>query len=250
MAPYSRSIGSEGGGSLADEPHAAWTEAPPKSESIRSAQCRNCGVSLAGAFCTDCGQRRQPDQLTIGGLTAEAVDGVFNLNSGFLHTLLALAQRPGMTIREYVNGRTAPYTNPFKYLLVCAGAAALAYIQLGLYSTQFSQLDQALGSNPSDAVVELRAQLARYFNLFMVLSVPFLALFSRAIFRRSHHNLAEHLVFNVYVFAQQNVIFLLMVPVGLLSGGTLLNTIYMITAFVYYCWACATFFRVSVLEGS
>ncbi|MFL5386104.1 MAG: DUF3667 domain-containing protein [Longimicrobiaceae bacterium] len=50
-----------------------------------------------------------------------------SLESGLLHTFVALSLRPGRMIREYVYGRRQQFTNPVGYLLLSAAASVAVW---------------------------------------------------------------------------------------------------------------------------
>jgi hypothetical protein len=94
----------------------------------------------------------------------------------------------------------------------------------------------------------------RYFNLMLLLAVPVLPLLSRAMFRGARYNLAEHAIFNVYVYAQQNLFFVLLLPLFLIRGdAALLTPAYALVMTAYYVWAAHGFFGygpwATVLRG-
>lgn len=181
-------------------------------------------------------------------LLRDAADAAFNLDSGLLHTALTLTRRPGEMVREYLAGRTRPYTNPAKYLIICAAVATFASIASGFADLQ---VDQVATASP-DAADEVAARLTnvqRYFNLILILGLPALPLLTRLLFRRSPYNLTEHLVFNTYVYAHQN---LLMVPVlpaiFLFRNAAVFGVLYVAVTTAYYIWACRGFFGFGVLS--
>lgn len=72
----------------------------------------------------------------------------------------------------------------------------------------------------------------------LLLTVPLLAVASRWLYRARGLNLAEHCVFNAYVFAQQNLFslpFLLLIQ-WWSSGLGLIMSAYYILCLAYYAW--------------
>lgn len=98
--------------------------APPTPE-----RCRNCGTTLAGPYCHDCGQRSESRLVPVRALARAAVEELLTLDVRLLHTLRRLL-RPGALTDDYLQGRRAPYTPPFR-LFVFAGFVFLLAIGLG-----------------------------------------------------------------------------------------------------------------------
>jgi hypothetical protein len=63
----------------------------------------------------------------VGGIIKEFLTRALSLESGLLHTFVALSLRPGRMIREYNYGRRQQYTNPVGYLLLSAAASVAVW---------------------------------------------------------------------------------------------------------------------------
>ncbi|HEX2189067.1 MAG TPA: DUF3667 domain-containing protein [Longimicrobiaceae bacterium] len=209
-----------------------------------SAACASCGASLAGEYCHACGQRARRGRFTVRGIFAHLVTDAFDLNRGLLFTAVALTVRPGAAIRDYVDGATARYTNPVKYLVVCVALAVFASVQVGVTRDMAGGFAEGMGAESAAVAERIGEVLSRYMNVIMAAAVPFMALYSRALFRRSGLNFAEHLIFSVYVYAQQSLLFLPFLPLtmyGATKDWGMLGYTAAIAA--YYAWAAAGFFR-------
>lgn len=84
--------------------------------------CANCGVTLYGRYCADCGQRRDSATPTVGHLAEETFETLTHADSRLWRTLRALLTRPGMLTREYFAGRRARYLPPIRLYLVLSVA--------------------------------------------------------------------------------------------------------------------------------
>jgi hypothetical protein len=87
----------------------------------------NCGASLGGAFCAQCGQRDIDPDAGVGELAAEVAREVTNLDGKVPRTFRALLLRPGFLTREHFAGRRASYLPPFRLYLLCSLAFFLAW---------------------------------------------------------------------------------------------------------------------------
>lgn len=81
-------------------------------------ECRNCGATLGGQYCGNCGQRASSRMISIWELTRDAFGDLFELDSRLWRTLIPLLFRPGKLTRDYLEGRRARYMPPFRTYLV------------------------------------------------------------------------------------------------------------------------------------
>lgn len=218
-------------------------QAEPALDGERSRACINCGQIGVVQFCSHCGQRVHRQRFVLGALVRAGAEEALKLDKGLLHTAVALSLRPGHAIREYTKGRTRPYTNPIKYLLIFVALAVLGH---GWFGFQEAWLSPDPEMDP--AVERVLYLYVRYFNVFLLLVVPFFALYSRLLFRRSGDNLTEHFIFNIYVCGHQNLLSLIILPLVFLPDYSTESyiTIYFVLINLYYIIACRQFFRVGM----
>ena len=80
--------------------------------------CLNCGSTLSGQYCGDCGQRASSRLISIWQLLREAFGDLLEIDSRIWRTLIPLALRPGKLTRDYLEGRRARFMPPFRTYLV------------------------------------------------------------------------------------------------------------------------------------
>ena len=80
--------------------------------------CLNCGTSLGGQYCGNCGQRARSRLISLWELIREAFGDLFEFDSRLWHTLVPLIIRPGKLTRDYLLGRRARFMPPFRTYLV------------------------------------------------------------------------------------------------------------------------------------
>ena len=80
--------------------------------------CLNCGATLTGQYCGNCGQRARSRLISIWELTQEAFGDLLELDSRLWRTLIPLIVRPGQLTRDYLQGRRARFMPPFRTYLV------------------------------------------------------------------------------------------------------------------------------------
>jgi hypothetical protein len=95
---------------------------PHREEFVRGAvsteNCLNCGEVLTGQHCSHCGQHAQVRVLSLWGLLRDVIGDLLDADSRVWRTLWPLAFRPGLLTQEFLRGRRARYTPPFRMYLV------------------------------------------------------------------------------------------------------------------------------------
>ena len=80
--------------------------------------CLNCGTTLSGQYCGNCGQRARSRLISIWELIQEAFGDLLELDSRLWRTLIPLVVRPGQLTLDYLQGRRARFMPPFRTYLV------------------------------------------------------------------------------------------------------------------------------------
>ena len=80
--------------------------------------CANCGASVAGKFCGNCGQRLHSPVHSVWHFIGEATEDLTHADSRVWRTLFALLVKPGFLTREFLDGRRASYLPPVRLYLV------------------------------------------------------------------------------------------------------------------------------------
>ncbi len=94
---------------------------------VSTENCLNCGEVLTGQHCAHCGQRAKVRVLSLWSMTRDLLDDVLDWDSRIWRTLRPLAFSPGKLTRDYLHGRRASYTPPFRmYLLLSVAFFVLA----------------------------------------------------------------------------------------------------------------------------
>ena len=80
--------------------------------------CANCGATLEGPYCHECGQNADNHKRSIFHLIIEAIEGMFHLDGRLALTLPALFFQPGKLAKDYMEGRIVRHVPPFRTFLV------------------------------------------------------------------------------------------------------------------------------------
>ena len=97
---------------------------------VSTENCLNCGEVLTGQHCSHCGQRATVRVLSLWGMLRDVLGDLTNFDSRLWRTLVPLAFRPGLLTQDFLRGRRASYTPPFRMYLILSVAFFLL-AQLG-----------------------------------------------------------------------------------------------------------------------
>jgi hypothetical protein len=96
--------------------------APPQDTLQRPAgatpHCPNCGASVPGKYCSQCGQRLEHEIHSVVHFAREATEDLTHADSRLWGTIIALLFKPGFLTREFLSGRRARYLPPLRLYLV------------------------------------------------------------------------------------------------------------------------------------
>lgn len=81
--------------------------------------CLNCGHSFAehDIFCSQCGQKNRDSKIKFRDFINEVFKGFTSWDTKFWTTLFPLLSKPGKVSKDYIEGKRARYTNPFRFYL-------------------------------------------------------------------------------------------------------------------------------------
>ena len=201
--------------------------------------CVTCGPPRVGPFCSECGQKARA-RLTVPGLVAEGTQHVLSLDFGLLRTAVDLVRRPAGLIRDVFDGRTVRYAGPVRYFLVAVAVSQLLVLAFGSLESMAEGFNEGRSSAaafgeeanaPADASDAADA-VRRYWVVALAGAVPFVALWSRLLLRRSGLTLAEHATAHLYLIAQMVLGFGLVVALDRAAGGVHEAAAYAVAAVV------------------
>ncbi|MCU0420020.1 MAG: DUF3667 domain-containing protein [Cyclobacteriaceae bacterium] len=169
-----------------------------------SGNCQNCGTSIRGKFCTECGQRTTVKRLTWRDGWNDFWSRVYGFDGMFPRTLRDLTLRPGKAAREYINGVRVKYYGPVGYLFLMVTLFLLVASMLGISMAEFFGSQQAgMGMEQSEGQAKFNKMLfeaiSENMRLFSFCLIPFITLMAMLFFRKSKLNFLEHSVMPLYL---------------------------------------------------
>lgn len=154
-------------------------------------KCLNCNSITQNNYCSICGQKNTTHRFTFQHFVHDFIHGVFHLDKGFFFTLKELLTRPGHSTREYIQGKRVNYFNAFTLIILLATISHLIseYLKID-FTKAFENKRQHEG---------LYRVAKDYEKVIRLLKIPFYAIASYLLFKKSKQNYIEHLVLNLYL---------------------------------------------------
>jgi hypothetical protein len=190
---------------------------------------------------------RVAPRLTMRLVFHQMVERFFDIEKGWLRTVLELTLGPGAMMRRYVEGHRTVYANPFAYLVLGTAVNFIAQKVVGFQERMVSvasanTMDSPLQMEFANRFTELVLQNGLYVSVGILLP---LALLLRVLFRKSGYNLAECLVFALYTVGHLSLLGIVLVPLYMLlpPSTTLQGVVGITVAIIYAVYAARGFFR-------
>ena len=209
--------------------------------------CKNCSEPFDSEFCPHCGQTAQTNRIDSRYLLRSLLDWL-DIDRGFFRATKLLLLKPGVSIRQYVEGKRADFYAPFKLFIIFAALGTYLQFRLGFYGTDTGEVDMMQKIHLSQAK-EFSYYSTKYSTWFSFLAIPIFAILSWRSFLKSGFNYPENLIMNVYVAAGQFLLFCLFVP-AIYFSTALFGTVYFVVNIVYNVWVLMVFFQATGFQGA
>lgn len=201
--------------------------------------CKNCQTTFEGKFCSNCSQRADTHRFTLKHFGHEFFHALTHTDKGIFFLIKELFLRPGTVALEFNSGLRKKYFNPFTFLLIIT-AVQVFVIKKTAFSVELANSAKALSEQLAPQMKTVNDQkkyeeinqkadeqvsrATENTKLLMILFIPLLSFLTWVFFKKSGHNYAENLVFNVLIGGELSIIFLLftIVPFLILPSFVLL----------------------------
>lgn len=162
--------------------------------------CRNCGHSIDGKFCKNCGQNSKVDRIDFRNLLNEISESIFQINKGFFYTLKELFIRPGSSLNEFLDGKRKNHFKPVAYVLTLSTVYFLIS-QVTNQNTWIEDLisgwtDGATAGKSGNEIPKILTWFAKNYAYSTLLLLPVFSIASYLSFLKFGKNYLEHIVVN------------------------------------------------------
>lgn len=121
-----------------------------------ASKCLNCGFTLAGSHCHQCGQKGNVHR-TLSAFGHELLHGVFHFEGKIFRTLPLLIFKPGELTRRYVHGERARFISPLALFLF---SVFLMFAVFGMVGGPVKTDPRTATTNYAPTVAEPNAEVA------------------------------------------------------------------------------------------
>lgn len=172
--------------------------------------CKNCNNTYEGNFCNFCGQSSNVHKINLHYVIHEIQHSIFHVDGGIFYTIKQLFQRPGNSIREFIQGKRVKHFKPVTFVIILS--IIHSFLEHSVKSSPLIE-DFLLGVFESikSPILEW---LIRHYSYTALLLIPIFSFASYLSFKKSKFNYFEHLVLNAYTFGQITVIFIFVFPIS------------------------------------
>lgn len=137
----------------------------PAEHSHAPIECLNCGATVTGAYCGQCGQKAHVHR-SLAAIGHDIMHGVLHLDGKLWNTLPLLTLKPGQLTRRFIEGERAKFVSPMAMFLFSVFAMFAVFQMVGLtVPTDFGRgfIDGASGnesvsSNIAEQITDLQKE--------------------------------------------------------------------------------------------
>jgi hypothetical protein len=184
--------------------------------------CRNCGHTLDGPYCSECGQSEHDGQSpSVGHFFHDLVHEFVHVDGKIFATLKALFFQPGKLTAEYWAGRVNSWVRPIRLFLVIAAIHLLISNGVGPMNfavqlergskgdlsvsihNNLEQISSRKGQTPvpEDQRREFFEKFEKVYDTIRYFSVLLFALGSWLLYRRQQPYFASHLIAGLHFYS-------------------------------------------------
>ncbi len=211
------------------------------SHELSQSTCANCGASLHGPYCAECGQEHLEREPTFRQVFADAWDEVVKIDGRVLATLSLLFRKPGQLTLEFFGGRRIRFVTPVKLYLTCSGVYFVVtnFADIRARINSGGAIHTSSTSAATDKLLKSIVQQGTgiffgHLSTIYIFMVPLTALATALLFRGRRKGLMFHMVFVLYcwsgLFLAQAILSLAHFPANFIQVLLLVSVPYMIFA--------------------
>ncbi len=206
--------------------------------------CKNCNSVVKDNYCGHCGQAAATDRINVHYLLHEVQHSLLHVDKGILYTIKKLLLNPGKTIKDYLDGKRVIHFKPFALVILLGGIYGFFTFFFEVYPES-----EVIDTSPDSSIkINNYSKLMldwiySHYSLVMLSIIPFSALSSFLIFRKSGYNYIEHLVIYSYITGIQILILLVSYPIYYSIPSLSVYCIIFAINYSYNIWVLAQLFK-------
>lgn len=173
--------------------------------------CKNCNNTFSGNYCNNCRQSANTHRITWHEIGHNLFHAFFHADKGLLFTIKQMVIRPGIAIREYIEGKRAYHFNPLLFLILAGTLSTFI----------FSMLHLKLPNDdvPLDKIHDLSSIVAeKYFIVVGLFFILLLTITDYVFYYKKKYVIPEIVISNAFQSGQILTFTILMIPLFLMQN--------------------------------
>jgi len=167
--------------------------------------CKNCTQSFKGHYCNNCGQSADTHKLDVHFLWHDIQHGLLHFDKGILYSAKKLFTEPGITIREYIEGKRVRHFKPISLVIILATI-------YGLLCHLFD-IHIIVSEDHIEKANQYNEWSTSHFAWITLLTIPFYTVGTYVFFKSQGYNFIEFLIQNTYKASQRLFVHILLFPI-------------------------------------
>lgn len=234
------------------------------SQDISQTHCLNCGASVKGGFCYDCGQRiRDNSDRSLGRLLSEFVGNVFFFDNRFLISVRYLIRFPSRMTVDFLEGKRKKFVSPISLFLfinlIYFLVSPLSDYSLSYYDQAYSQpyseytkgwVDSKLqkeGLNEQSYSITYQNTSDNISKSIMIINIPMIAAFIYLMVFKRRKYYFDSLIFAFHFFSLFMISWVILDWTDTLIDFLFGNSSSIVSAISFYLFAFILPFLYAVL---
>ena len=198
--------------------------------------CKNCGAEVNNIYCGHCGQKAEPERITLSYIWHGLLHFFTHAEHGFFYTTRRMIQTPGRSVIEFVEGRRRNHQTPVSFFLIWNAIYILVLWALRNLFGENEVVDFTEYFGPADKTIFAISHL----NLILFFLLPFQALYVYILILYGKYNYFEAFVIVLYgvgtLLLWQVVFVVLAIPLYLFTGYSINIRWSDVFKFLYMGW--------------
>ena len=170
--------------------------------------CKNCEHTFQGNFCSNCGQKTNTQRLDFHYIYDELKYTFLHINNGLLYTSKQLYTKPGLMVKEYLEGKRVKHYKPILMVFVLAGITGLLLHYLRIQD--FIPKKKYYNAETSKAVFEF---VTNNYSFVELAFIPIVSFASWLTFRKWGYNYIENIIINSFASSQRLIFTIATFPI-------------------------------------
>jgi len=198
--------------------------------------CKNCNQSTNGKYCHNCGQSTRTDRINSHYIAHELQHSLLHVDRGIFYTIKELLLRPGNTIRDYLAGKRISHFKPFAFVIILGTIYGFICHFLEVYPENSIYTTDAANEEVSNFTKLAYDWVYSHYSLVMLAFIPFYALGSYMVFRKSGYNYIEFVVVCSYIVGVQILILIATYFIYYFTLSLWVVIFSFVVSYIYHIW--------------